>query len=53
MLLSDALKEKLLDVRLRDKLVSDGKLSRAEVDKYIAELTDDETNAKNASEDRN
>ena len=49
MLLSDALKSKLHDVRLRDKLMAEGKVSRAEVDQYMKELEDDEKNAQNTS----
>ena len=41
MSLSDALKDKKLDVRLRDKLVAQGRLSSDEVEKYYGSLTDD------------
>ena len=41
MKLNNALKEKMLDVRLRDKWLADGKVSQAEVDKYLSELDDD------------
>ena len=44
MSLSDALKEKILDVRLRDKLVAEGKVTEEEVRKYLAELPDDQEN---------
>ena len=43
MRIAQALKEKLMDVRLRDKLIAEGKVSAEEVEKYIADLPD-ETN---------
>jgi hypothetical protein len=36
--------EKRLDVRLRDKLVADGKLNAKEVEEYIHSLEDDTEN---------
>ncbi len=45
MRLSAALKDKLMDVRLRDKLVSEGKISKEEVAKYQLELADETSNA--------
>lgn len=44
MSLSDALKQKILDVRLRDKLLAEGKVTEEEVKKYLAELPDDQEN---------
>ena len=44
MSLSDALKEKQLDVRLRDKLISEEKLAKDEVAKYLGELGDETSN---------
>ena len=44
MSLSDALKQKILDVRLRDKLLAEGKVTEEEVKKYLAELPDDQDN---------
>ena len=44
MLLSKALKEKEMDVRLRDKLLSEGSLEKSVVDTYLSDLTDDEAN---------
>lgn len=41
MRLSRALKEKLLDVRLRDKLIAEGKISKTFLDQAYAELPDD------------
>ena len=41
MSLSDALTEKKLDVRLRDKLLAEGKLKNTELDSYMGTLSDD------------
>lgn len=41
MKLSAALKDKLFDVRLRDKLVFQGKISQKDVDEYLNSLADD------------
>lgn len=40
-----ALEEKLLDVRLRDRLLAEGKITKEEVDKFLASLPDDQENA--------
>jgi polyhydroxyalkanoate synthesis regulator phasin len=45
MRLSRALQEKLLDVRLRDKLVGEGKLSKEDVQKFLDSLPDETKNA--------
>ena len=42
--LGDALKDKKLDVRLRDKLTSEGKLNKDEVEKYLGQLDDESSN---------
>ncbi len=44
MKLAEALKEKTLDVRLMDRLLAEGKLTKAQVDEYLANLADDEGN---------
>ncbi|ATH07529.1 hypothetical protein BIY24_06100 [Halobacteriovorax marinus] len=44
MRLSKALEDKMLDKRLRDKLVAEGKLSAAEVEKFLNSLPDDGAN---------
>jgi len=44
MKLDRALKAKVLDVRLRDKLLAEGKITQADVDKYLKELPDDSDN---------
>lgn len=36
-----ALEEKLLDVRVRDRLVAEGKLSKEDLKKYLDGLSDD------------
>ena len=40
-----ALEEKLMDVRVRDRLVSEGKIAKEELKKYIDALPDDTKNA--------
>ncbi|MEA9356327.1 hypothetical protein SHI21_08945 [Bacteriovorax sp. PP10] len=46
MRLSRALTEKLMDVRLRDKLLAEDKLSKEEVKKFLDSIPDE---AKNSS----
>lgn len=41
MKLSFALKEKKMDLRLRDKQIEDGKLNKVQLKKYLDELPDD------------
>lgn len=36
-----ALDEKLMDVRLRDRLLAEGKITKKEVDDFLASLPDD------------
>ena len=43
MRIAQALKEKLMDVRLRDKLIAEGKVTKEEVEKYLHELDDQTT----------
>lgn len=45
MRLSRALEEKLMDVRLRDKLVAEGKVSKEVVAEFLKKLPDDQTRA--------
>jgi polyhydroxyalkanoate synthesis regulator phasin len=45
MRLSRAMEEKLMDVRLRDKLIGEGKISKEQVKKYLDSLSDDQKNA--------
>lgn len=44
MRLSNALSEKLMDVRLRDKLLTEGKISNSQVNEYLNKLPDDKSN---------
>ena len=50
MRLSKALNDKVMDVRLRDKLVADGSLPKADVEKYLNDLPDDSTNLQYTSQ---
>jgi polyhydroxyalkanoate synthesis regulator phasin len=45
MRLSRALQEKLMDVRLRDKLLAEGKLTKEEVKKFLDTTADEAKNA--------
>lgn len=45
MRLSRALNDKKLDLRLRDKLVHEGKMTHKEVEEYLNSLPDDSSNA--------
>ncbi len=40
-----ALEEKLLDARLRDRLLAEGKITKEEVKKYLDSLPDEAKNA--------
>lgn len=40
-----ALEEKLMDVRVRDRLVAEGKITKEELKKYIDTLADETKNA--------
>ena len=44
MRLSNALSEKLMDVRLRDKLLTEGKISNSQVNETLNKLPDDKSN---------
>tara|TARA_B100001971_G_scaffold215192_1_gene259811 strand:- start:64472 stop:64657 length:186 start_codon:yes stop_codon:yes gene_type:complete len=39
-----ALDEKMMDIRLRDRLLADGKITKAEVDSYINGLQEEVNN---------
>lgn len=45
MRLSKSLKDKLMDVRVRDKFVSQGKVTQKELDQYLESLKDDAVKA--------
>lgn len=40
-----ALEEKLLDVRVRDRLIAEGKITKEEVKKYLDGLADESNNS--------
>jgi hypothetical protein len=40
-----ALEEKLMDVRVRDRLLADGKITKEDVKKYLDSLSDEGKNA--------
>jgi hypothetical protein len=40
-----ALEEKLMDVRVRDRLLADGKITKEDVKKYLDSLSDEGRNA--------
>ncbi len=40
-----ALEEKLMDVRVRDRLLAEGKITKEEVKKFLDSTTDDTKNA--------
>ena len=42
MRLSAALKDKLMDQRIREKLIAEGKVTKAQVDAFLKSLPDDE-----------
>ena len=44
MRLNEALKDKQLDVRIRDRLVAEGKLSQKDLEGYLNSLSDDSAN---------
>jgi len=49
MRLSKALEEKLLDVRLRDKLLTEGKVTKKQLEDYLKNLQDDHKNSTHTS----
>lgn len=44
MLLDEALKQKILDVRVRDRLLAEGKLTQKELEEYLSQLPDESQN---------
>ena len=50
MRLARALKEKTHDLRLRDKLITEGKLKKEEVDKLLKDLPDESANVRYTGE---
>lgn len=47
--LKQALDEKLLDYRIRDRLLAEGKLSKEDLVKYLNQLPDESKNVKTTS----
>ena len=52
MKLAKALNEKVMDVRLMDRLVAEGKLQKSEVDEYLNNLEDCEGSYEQVSDNR-
>jgi hypothetical protein len=48
-----ALEEKLLDVRVRDRLLAENKITKEEVKKYLDSLPDDNKNSVPLDQDEN
>ncbi|MBD67038.1 MAG: hypothetical protein CME62_17685 [Halobacteriovoraceae bacterium] len=44
MKLANALNDKKMDVRVVDRLIAEGKVTKSDVDKYLNELPDDSNN---------
>ena len=44
MLLKQALEDKELDYRIRDRLIEEGKLKKEDVEKYLKQLPDEDNN---------
>ncbi len=53
MKLRKALDEKLLDVRLRDRLLAEGKITKEQLEKMLAQLQDDAKSAISMEEAQN
>lgn len=50
MRLARALKEKIYDIRLRDKLVAEGKIEKEDIEKFLKELPDESANLRHTGE---
>ncbi len=48
-----ALEEKLMDVRVRDRLIAEGKISKDDLKKYMESLPDDTKNAVSLDHEEN
>jgi polyhydroxyalkanoate synthesis regulator phasin len=46
-----ALEEKLMDVRVRDRLLAEGKITKEELKKYLDSLSDEAKNAVSLDQD--
>lgn len=51
MKLAKALDEKMLDIRLVDRLIAEGKMSKEDYDKHLANLADDSGNYEKVTDD--
>lgn len=51
MRLSQALKEKQMDIRLRDKFLESGKITKAQEEEYLNSLKDDSGNVRVVEKD--
>lgn len=49
MILRLALDEKMMDVRVRDRLLAEGKITQKQVQEFLASLPDDEGHYENPS----
>ncbi|MCB9091166.1 MAG: hypothetical protein H6621_11010 [Halobacteriovoraceae bacterium] len=47
MLLKKALEDKLMDYRIRDRLVDDGKITKEDVQKFLDDLKDEKSDVEN------
>ena len=52
MKLAKALNEKMMDVRLVDRLMAQGKITKDEFDKHIASLNDEEGNFEQVEDEK-
>ncbi|MEE2670141.1 MAG: hypothetical protein VYA54_00420 [Bdellovibrionota bacterium] len=48
-----ALEDKLMDTRLVDRFIAEGKLTKADYDKYLESIQDDEGNFERVTDGRN
>ncbi len=51
MKLKIALDEKMMDLRLRDRLLAEGKITQADVDKFLSNLDDESGKFETATEE--
>ena len=50
MLLKNALDDKMLDYRICDRLLEEGKIKQEDLDKYLTALEDDSNNVKKSDD---
>ncbi len=51
MRLSKALEEKILDIRLRDKHLSEGKITKEQINDYLSKLEDSANNSQSTDDE--